>query len=82
MTIEQGIIEYLVPISFRLSVQQDVNAVIAFAIEGREKEDERTQYQAAQRQLGITVFVESGKHALAGRHHTDEVKTDQATEHS
>ena len=73
MTIEQRARQYLVPVSLRLSVQQQVDAVVALAIERREEEDERAEDKTANNQLHVRLVLETGKHIFAGVHRTDEV---------
>ena len=73
ITIEQGVVQYHVPIGLGLTVQQDIDAAVTLTIERREEEDERTEYHTAQYQLGIVLIAQLGKDILAGRHGTDEV---------
>ena len=60
MAIEQRPVEYLIPVGFCLSVQQQVDAVIALAIERRKEEDKRTQDSTTYKEFDIssqTVMV-------------------------
>ena len=48
VAIEQRAVHDGVPVGFGLSVQQDVDAVVAFTVERREEENEAAQDDSAQ----------------------------------
>ena len=79
MAIEQRAIQYLIPVSLRLTVQQQVDRVIALTIERRKHEDERTQNGTTNEQLYVGLVLEAGKHILADIHRTDEIQRHQST---
>ena len=82
VAVEQRVVHHCVPVGFGLSVQQDVDAVVAFAIERGEKENQGAQHQSAQGELGVGLVLEAFEHPLAGRHGAYEVETHQPTDHA
>ena len=79
MSRKQGVVQDLIPVCLRPSVQQQINADITLAIECGEKEDEQTQYGTANGQFDIRLILKSRKHILTGTHHTNEVERHQTT---
>ena len=82
MAIEQGTAQHLVPVGLSLAVEQQVDAVVALAVERREEEDERAEQQAANEEADVGAVLEAGKHVLAGIHGADEVEADQSARHA
>ena len=82
MAIEKRAVQEGVPVGLRLTVEQDVDARIAFAIERWKKENQRTQHDAADGELYVRLVANAREQSLAGRHHADEVKADDAAEHT
>ena len=80
MTIEERVIEQRVPVGLGLALQQYVDGVIAFAIERRKEENERTQDNATQHKFGVLVLFQLGENVLTGRHHADKIQTYESAE--
>ena len=79
MTIEQRTVENLVPVGLSLTIQQQIDGMIALAIERREEEDERTQDETANEQPDVWFVLETCKHILTGIHGTDEIERHKST---
>ena len=60
--------------------KQYIDAAISFAIERREEEDERTENDASQGKLRIRLITQTREEPFTFRHHSDEIKADDATE--
>ena len=75
--VEERTAHHLPPVFHILPLQQHVDCRIAFAVERREEEDERTQNQSTKEQLYVWIRRKLGKEALACRHGAHEIKAHQ-----
>ena len=75
---EHRVVEYAVPVVGILSVQQQVNAAVALAIQRGEQEDKQTKRGTTDGQLYVRLILEFREHILAGAHHADKVKRNQS----
>ena len=82
VSVEERIAQDGTPFAFRGSVEQDVDARIAFAVERREHEDKAAEEQSAHDQPDIGTALQPSEDAFAEVHGADEVQTDQAAGHT
>ena len=80
--VEERTAHHLPPVFHILPLQQHVDCRIAFAVERREEEDERTQNQSAKQQFYVGIRRKLGKEALARRHGAHKIKAHQAAENA
>ena len=77
---KERVVQNLPPVGFTRAVEQQVDAVVAFAKERREEEDEQRQHRAADDELHHRLVLETGEDALAEAHRPDEIEADEAAE--
>ena len=82
MTVEQRTVQHLIPVGLGLTVQQQVDGVVALTVQRREDENQRTQDSTTKYQFDIWLVLEASKHILTGIHHADEVQRYQSTRHT
>ena len=81
ISVEDGVIHHLVPISRTRPVQQHMNHIVTFTIERREHEDKDAQHRPPYRQLNIRIAV-STEHPFYPVHGTGEVQRHQTTKNT
>ena len=76
ITIKHGIVHHRIPFGCGSSVQQQLNRIVSFTVERREKENQHTQHHTAESKFLIGI-IELAEHALHRIHGTCEIKRNQ-----
>ena len=80
MSVEEGVVEHGQEL-VTLTVEQQVDEVVALTIERGEEEDEDAQHGTTQEETRVTV-AETGEETLQVRHDTGEVESHQTAEYT
>ena len=73
MAIEEGVVHYRIPLGIAGAVEQQLDGIVTFTIEGRKKEYQYAQHHAAKRQFLIRG-LEFAKHTFHAVHGAGEIE--------